>query len=139
MKYEKSCGGVVFTRRDTEVKYLIIRHKGGHCGFPKGHIESGETEQDTAIREIQEEVGLSVSLINGFRTEDTYPLPSKANTQKHVVYFLAEFSGQDFRMQPEEVSAIYLLSYEDALNLLPFPEAKRILTEAHHFISQNLK
>jgi len=102
-------------------------------------MESGETEQDTAIREIQEEVGLSVSLINGFRAEDSYPLPSKPNTQKHVVYFLAEFSGQDFRMQPEEVSAIYLLPYEDALNLLPFPEAKRILTEANQFILLNLQ
>ena len=39
MKMEKSCGGVVFTRRDDEILYVIIRHRGGHCGFPKGHME----------------------------------------------------------------------------------------------------
>ena len=38
MKIEKSCGGVVFTRRDDEILYVIIRHRGGHCGFPKGHM-----------------------------------------------------------------------------------------------------
>ena len=136
MRIEKSCGGVLFTCCGGSVRYLIIRHLGGHCGFPKGHMESGETEAQTALREIREEVGLTVSLIDGFRAEDMYPLPRKPNTQKHVVYFLAEFSGQQVRPQPEEVSAVYLLPYEEALALLPFPEAKRILTEAHQFILQ---
>ena len=135
MDFEKSCGGVLFTRQDTSLHYLIIRHLGGHCGFPKGHMEPGETEQETAIREIQEEVGLTVSLIDGFRSEDIYPLPNKPGTQKQVVYFLAEFTGQCICTQPEEISAAYLLSYEDALALLPFPEAKRILTEAHYFLN----
>jgi len=134
MKTEKSCGGVVFTRQESGIRYLIIRHLGGHCGFPKGHMEPGETEPDTALREIREEVGLTVSLIDGFRAEDTYPLPSKPGTQKQVVYFLAEFQGQSVRIQPGEVAASYLASYEEALELLPFPEAKRVLNEAHQFI-----
>ena len=132
MKYEKSCGGVLFTLQGQEIRYLIIRHIGGHCGFPKGHMEPGETEQDTAVREILEEVGLTVSLIDGFRAEDTYPLRGKPGVQKQVIYFLAEFSGQQVCIQPEELAAAYLLPYEEALALLPFPGAKRILTEAHH-------
>ena len=139
MLTERSCGGVLFTRQDNTVKYLIIRHRGGHCGFPKGHMEPGETEKETALREIYEEVGLTVSLAEGFRAEETYLLPNKPNTQKTVVYFLAEFSGQSIRVQPEEVADFYLLPYEEALALLPFPEARHILTEAHQFIAQNLK
>ena len=135
MKTEKSCGGVLFTRQENTVKYLIIRHLGGHCGFPKGHMESGETEVQTATREIREEDGLSVSLIDGFRAEDHYPIPSRPGTVKQVVYFLAEFSGQSIVTQPEEVAEAYLLPYEDALALLPFPEAKRILTKAHQFVT----
>ena len=134
MNYEKSCGAVIFTRQDNTIRYLIIRHLGGHCGFPKGHMEPGESEQETAIREIREEVGLSVSLVNGFRAEDSYPLPDKPDTQKQVVYFLAESAGQNISTQPEEISAAYLLPYEEALALLPFPEARRILTEAHQFV-----
>lgn len=139
MKTEKSCGGVVFTRQGGEIRYLIIRHLGGHCGFPKGHMEAGETEEQTAIREIREEVGLRVSLIDGFRAEDTYLLHGKPGVEKQVVYFLAEFQGQQICIQPEEIKASYLVPYEDALALLPFPEAKRILTEAHQFISKNRK
>ena len=135
MKWEKSCGGVVFTRTGNTVRYLIIRHLGGHCGFPKGHMEPGESEPETAIREIREETGLTVSLVEGFRAADSYPLPNKPGVCKEVVYFPAEFSDQTIHTQPEEISEAYLVSYEEALRLLPFPEAKRILTEAHHFLT----
>ena len=138
MIHEKSCGGVVFTRHEREIQYLIIRNIGGNCGFPKGHTEAGETEQETALREIREEVGLRVSLIDGFRAEDTYLLHGKPGVEKQVVYFLAEFQGQQICIQPEEIRASYLVSYEEALALLPFQAAKRILTEAHQFILSNM-
>ena len=136
MKWEKSCGGVVFTRENNTIRYLIIRHLGGHCGFPKGHMEPGESEQETAIREILEETGLTVSLIEDFRAADSYPLPNKPGVWKEVVFFLAEFSGQTILIQPEEISDAYLVSYEEASALIPFPEAKRILTKAHHFLNK---
>jgi len=134
MKMEKSCGGVVFTRRDDEILYVIIRHRGGHCGFPKGHMEPGETEQQTALREIREEVGLNVSLVSGFRTEEQYALPGKPGTMKQVVYFLTEFADQNPTPQPEEIARVYLLPLKEALRMLPFPEARRILTEADQFL-----
>ena len=134
MKMEKSCGGVVFTRRDDEILYVIIRHRTGHCGFPKGHMEPGETEQQTALREIREEVGLQCTLMEGFRQQDQYHLPRKSGTVKQVVYFLAEFAEQEIVIQPEEISQAYLLPFEEALNMLPFPEVRRILTEAHNFL-----
>ena len=134
MQLEKSCGGVVFTRENGEVRYVIIRHRAGHCGFPKGHMEPGETEAQTALREIREEVGLNCMLLEGFRQQDQYPLPKKPGTMKQVVYFLAEFADQAICIQPEEVSEVYLLPFEEALQMLPFLEAKRILTEADRFL-----
>lgn len=136
MRFEKSCGGVVFTRADEEIRYVIIRHNGGHCGFPKGHMEPGEDEQTTALREIREEVGLSVAIIDGFRAEESYLLPNKPGITKRVVYFLAEYSNQEIQTQPKEISAAYLLPYEEALRALTFREAKGILTKAHHFLSR---
>ena len=135
MKQEKSCGGVVFTRENGKIRYLIIRHLGGHCGFPKGHMEPGETERETALREIWEEVGLRVSLLD-YRLVDSYPLPNKPGITKQVIYFPAEFSGQSIRIQPEEIQESHLVSYEEAMALLPFPEAKRILTETQRFLTQ---
>ena len=134
MQPEKSCGGVVFTRESGEVRYVIIRHRTGHCGFPKGHMEPGETETQTALREIWEEVGLSCTLLEGFRQQDQFPLPKKPGTMKQVVYFLAEYADQAIRIQPEEISAVYLLPLEEALKKLPFPEARRVLVDADAFL-----
>ena len=139
MKYEKSCGGVVFTRRGNQILYVIIRHRGGHCGFPKGHMEPGEEETTTALREIREETGLTVHLIDGFREQEVYLLPHKSGITKQVVYFLAEFSDQEIRIQPEEISAAYLLPYREAMRKLPFPEARSVLTDAHRFLEQRTK
>ena len=64
MHHEKSCGALVL-RRDAETGkayILMIRHKnGGHRSFPKGHMERGETEYMTAIREVYEETGLTLT------------------------------------------------------------------------------
>ena len=54
MVYEKSCGAIVVRTEPQEnrIYILMIRHKaGGHRSFPKGHMEEGETEYATALRE----------------------------------------------------------------------------------------
>lgn len=90
MTYEKSCGAVVFTRSSGKLQYLLISNLEGIYGFPKGHVEAGETEEQTALREVFEEVGLTVKLLTGFRSEDEHPIPQKENTMKKIVYFLGE-------------------------------------------------
>ena len=60
MTWEKSCGAVVFTRENGQVKYLLVANLEGIYGFPKGHVEAGETEVETALREVREETGLTI-------------------------------------------------------------------------------
>ena len=134
MIYEKSCGAVVFTRINNEIKYLLIRNLTGIYGFPKGHVEQGETEEETALREVFEEVGLAVKLLSGFRSEDEHPIPQKENTIKQIVYFLGEYCNQEFTYQKEELSDAVLLDYETAMTLFQFDSSKRILTEANNFL-----
>ena len=136
MQYEKSCGGIVFTRNNDEIRYVIIQHMGGHWGFPKGHVESGESETDTALREIREETGVSAQLLEGFRIEEQYPLPNKSGVIKQVVYFLAEFTDQEIVYQKEELKAACLLPYEEAVNRLTFDETKHILAKANAFLKK---
>lgn len=50
MTYERSAGAVVFTRISNEIKYVIIRSPQGYYGFPKGHIEAGESEEQAAFQ-----------------------------------------------------------------------------------------
>ena len=137
MQYEKSCGGIVFTRDNGEIRYVIIQHLGGHWGFPKGHMESGEEESTTALREIREETGISARLLEGFRIENEYPLPNKPGVTKQVVYFLAEFADQEIVYQKEELKAAELLSYEEAVDRLTFEETKRILAKANSILQRS--
>lgn len=134
MQVEKSCGAVVFTRVNGEIRYVLAQNLEGYYGFPKGHMESGETETETALREIREEVGLHPRLIEGFRTEDKHPLPRKPGVMKQVVYFLAEYADQEISYQKEELLSAPLVSYEEAMALFVFESSKRILTEAYEFL-----
>lgn len=139
MNYEYSCGAVVFTRMGGEPHYVLVRAKDqpeGCHGFPKGHMEAGETEEQTALREIYEEVGLRVRLLPGFRAVTEYALPYPPDTRKRVVFFLAEYEGQQTTVQESELAAITIAPWPQALELTEFADSKRILTEAHEFLNK---
>lgn len=131
MIYEKSCGAVVFTRIDGKILYLMVLSLQGTYGFPKGHVEGNETETETALREIREETGLHVRLMDGFKATDQYPISSKKETVKQVVYFLGTFENQTPVFPKEEIAGICLAAYDEAMALLQFESLKRILKEAN--------
>ena len=139
MKKEKSCGAIIFTRDGDQLKYVIIHQTNGIYCFPKGHVEDGETEEETALREIREEVGLDVTLIDGFRQPDEYKfsLNSDLVIQKEVVYFLAEFENQTPRPQESELFGVYLMTLEEALDILSFDGMKQFLRDADEFIKSH--
>ena len=141
MADEKSCGAIVFTYEDRIRKYVIIRGTGmyqGFCGFPKGHMEAGETEQETALREVKEETGLEVKLLEGFRETDEHFLAreGRPNDRKTNVYFLAEYCEQNIKAQESEISEIVLLDYETALQSLQSAESKRELEAAEKYLNE---
>ena len=60
--YERSCGAVVFRFINGERRFLLIKNKRScHWGFPKGHVEKDETDEETAKREVLEETGLMLT------------------------------------------------------------------------------
>lgn len=136
MTYEKSCGAVVFTREGGGIRYVIVQSLEGYYGFPKGHVEPGETEEQTALREIFEETGLRAELLPGLRILDEHPIPSKPGVIKQIIYFLAEYSGQTMRVQEEELMAVSLMDYDKAMSSFQFDNSRRILAEADCFLSR---
>ena len=134
MEHEKSCGAVVFTKSGGALRYVLIQQKKGVWGFPKGHVEAGETEKETALREIYEETQLRPRILEGFRMTEEYPVLKKENTDKLVVYFCAEYSDQEIVPEPKELLAAALVSYEEAQVLLTSESRKRILQEADAFL-----
>jgi len=136
---EKSCGAVVFTRTDEGVKYLLVCSLEGFWGFPKGHVEPGETEEQTARREIKEETGADVTFVEGFRTTDAHPLEreGRPHVVKQIVYFLAECDAQHLQAQASEISRMELMDFPAAMNAFQFESSKRILREAQAFLADH--
>ena len=134
--YESSCGAVIFHDIKGEVRYLLIKNKrSAHWGFPKGHIERGETKEQTALREVQEETGLRVKLIEGFSCLSKYRIRDRV--EKTVTIFAATTPSTVIHMQKEEIEDYIWLTYDRALSLLRFDNDKSILIAAHDFLDQN--
>lgn len=132
---EKSCGAVVFTKIDGEIKYLMVKNLSGAYGFPKGHVEGDESELETAKREIFEETGLrNLNFIEGFKDEDLFPSPQKKVGLKQVIYFLAEFYDEKVVYPEQEILDVKLLDYQTAINIIKHDSTKRILTHANNFL-----
>ena len=138
LRYEKSCGAVVYCQKGNEIMYLLACERSGYWVFPKGHMEAGESEHDTALREVKEETGLEVTFVEGFRMLDEHNLAreGRPNTIKQTVYFLARYEGQEFIPQETEISKIALMDYETAMETLQFDSFKQILAQAHRFLNK---
>ncbi len=124
IKYERSCGAVIIK----EDKVLLIKSKkGNHWSFPKGHQENGETDIETAIREVKEEANVDISLdASNFIKINYSPLPG---VSKDVIYFYATFKSGVVKAQFEEVSEIGWFSIDDALDNITFQQEKDVLIE----------
>lgn len=136
MKYEKSCGAVLFCNINHKINWLIIKHKsehGGHWDFPKGHMESNESEIETARREVFEECGVKFEIIEGFKELVTFSPCS--GVIKDVILFLGKMNSEKISLQLSELEDYKLLEYDDALKLLTFDSSKDVLVKANMFIS----
>ena len=141
MNKEFSAGAVIFKKESANIFFLII-YSGRNkiWGFPKGHLEQGETAKEAAIREIKEEVGLeSLNFIDGFREEVMYETISKRppfkgeKIEKYVTYFLCEAGNQDIIVDGREITDHRFLNFSQAEELIKFSSLKNILRRAYDF------
>ena len=134
--YEKSCGAVIFRRQDSQLRFLVIKNaKGKNWGFPKGHVELGESERETARREVLEETGLQVRLFDGFRCSIQYSIWGRAS--KQVVFFLAETQEENVVMQESEIERYAWLSFSEALGIFRFDNDRKVLRCAMGWLKKN--
>ena len=132
MKYEYCSGAVLYTIIGNIIQYVLVTESDGHCGFPKGHIESGETEQETALREIKEETGITAILEEGFTTKIEYEM--KNGDIKQTFYFIATYCNQVIRCNNNELLEVKLLPFEEAMSALTYPQIKNVLLQVNHLL-----
>ena len=124
MKREKSCGCIILNDKN---EVLLVHHNKGHWDFPKGHVEEGETEVQTAIREVKEETNIDVEVNENYRYTTEYS--PKENVMKEVVYFLAKNISNNEEAQLEEVSEVKWIKLEEALEKITYNTSKEILNK----------
>ena len=132
MKQEKSCGCIVINDKN---EVLLIHHNAGHWDFPKGHVEVGETEVQTAIREVKEETNIDVEVNEEYRYTTEYS--PKEDVMKEVVYFLAKNISDNKEAQLEEVSEVKWIKIEEAINKITYDTSKEILIELKKDLESN--
>ncbi len=132
-----SAGIVLFKRDGVDLDFLLLQYPQGHWDFAKGHVEDGENVKETALRELEEETGLSdVEIIDGFLIPMFYEYnEGKVLHKKRVDYFLGELNGaSDIVLSHEHIGSNWF-GYEKSLEQLTFDNAKDILISAKSFIS----
>lgn len=122
MKKEKSCGAVVINDKN---EVLLVYHNAGHISFPKGHMEANEKEVETAYREVLEETGIEIEIIDSIREVNTYN--PKMNVVKDVVFFKAKPINNELKPQLEEVRKVCFLDVNKAFDLITYDSDKQIL------------
>ncbi len=136
MGVEISAGGIVFYRSES-IEYLLLLST--FWGFPKGHIELGEDERTAARREIREEAGLEVSLLDDFRKVDDYWFQRHGERiHKQAIYYLAEAETRDSHISWEHCDMAWL-PFDSALAHLQYEGGRTLLRKANDFLLKHLK
>ena len=133
MKHEKSCGIIPFIIDDNKVSVLIIKQNNGVVGFPKGHVELNESEEETALRECYEETGLHAEIVENSRQETSYYM-LEYDAQKTVVFFTGTIKDINIHKQDSEISDIQIVSVDEALKLITFDDTKELLIKAVEYL-----
>ena len=131
MEKEKACGCIIIENN----KVLLIKQITEIWGFPKGHVEKNETEEETAIREVKEETNIDVEIQKDKRYTMNYI--TDKGVDKEVVLFLAKKVGGEIKPQESEISVVEWLNFDEAIEKITYQNTKDLLIKV--LTENNLK
>lgn len=136
MKQQVSAGAILFRERQDQREYLLLKNRVGDWEFPKGGVEDDEELQQTANRELEEETNISdFRLLDGFRDDYSYTFYADGERIEKTVHLFIAKSYEQHADLSDEHSDLQWRDYEQARNTLSHDEPRRILDDAHAFLS----
>lgn len=136
MKNEFSSGGIVYK----DDQFLLVENsrmknpEEKWWGFPKGHLEEGESTEQAAVREVEEETGIKAEIIQKIGQSKYNLTKNGENIFKVVTIYLMRFISGELTPQIAEVSNVIWLPYEEALKKLTYPGDKDLLRKAKELL-----
>ncbi len=138
-----SSGGVVFRRleREGESRWQVAmmrRTDNGGWDLPKGHLEDGETLEQAAVREVEEEVGIRAVVVNQLGESRYIADTRRGPKRKQVTWYLMRATpfDQTPRPQPGETVDTYWIDLDGAIPLAIYPTARIILMRARRYLDK---
>jgi len=118
MRYRISCGVIpVYKKTNDDIHFLLVQGHGDYWGFPKGHKKKGESDQETAERELQEETGIiCTEYLENTMFHERYRIPKKKGSDiiKKVHYFVGIVSDTKVTRQTTELKNHGWFTLEEA-------------------------
>jgi len=119
---------------------LLIRDSYDNWGFPKGHLEPGESPTHAAIREVEEETGLTGLELHGLidTIDWWFRLEGRLIHKVCDFYLMMVPPGGSWSTTPQDaegISACEWVPYEPALTRLPYANAKEVLARAYQMVT----
>jgi bis(5'-nucleosidyl)-tetraphosphatase len=132
IKKEFSFGVIPLQKTEEGISVLLTLHKGGkHWGFPKGHQDPGETNLETAKRELKEETGLEIeTLLLDVPFEESYTFYKFHEKVRKTVCYYPAFVKGTLKLQEEEIIDAKWHPVDEASKYMTFKEAREILEKA---------
>ena len=139
MKKEISAGIILYNNKHDERQFLVLKYPGGHWDFVKGKMEKLEDTQQTAIRETNEETGITdIKFIDGFKEEISYTFfINNEEINKKVIFYLAKTNSTQIQISDEHLNFVWL-NFKDAIDKITYQNAKIILTKANNLLQNRI-
>ena len=139
MKKEISAGIILYNNKHDERQFLVLKYPGGHWDFVKGKMEKLEDTQQTAIRETNEETGITdIKFIDGFKEEISYTFfINNEEINKKVIFYLAKTNSTEIKISHEHLDFVWL-NFENAIEKTTYQNAKIILTKANSLLQNGI-
>lgn len=130
---EPTAGGIVWRRnKDDGIEILLIQDAKDRWTIPKGHIEEGETAQQTAKREIGEEAGLQEVELQGWlgKIHFRYRRIDKLVLMTTQIYLVKALGDTNKIKKEEWMNGIQWFSFNDALDKIEYDDIAKLMLKA---------
>ena len=139
MKFKRqfSSGGILFRKTSAGVRVALISRQGGKVWcLPKGLIEKGESAQETALREVREETGLTGEIVRKLGDVSYRYLSEEEQTRffKKVSFFLMKHLGGNTRDHDFEVDEAVWMPIEKAVQKLTYASERKLMRKAKRML-----
>lgn len=134
MKQIYSVGIITYIKHNRELNYLLLHSQAGCWDFPKGQMKPGETKEETACRELEEETGLMAELDPHFEKVLSYNFSHNTETICKTDYmYIGQAQDTTITLSDEHTDYAWL-PFKKALDTLTYDDTKALFKEAHEYV-----